>query len=485
MKTSRKIYLVLLIIYIITAKGYLEVSDTFYSVKTAESIIDRGKLNLNVPSSKMYTINGVNGEVYSKYGIGLAFYYIPFVYAAEVVSKFTGFSEVALVGFLISFANLPFIFIFLILFERLLLHFKVHRKYANIIILGLGIGSVFWRYALYDFSEIQQSALLLSVIYGLIINSKKALVLSGTSFALLIMLKLFSIIYLPCIFIYFSLNFIKDRDFKKCLCFAIPIITGILILLYLNFIRFGNAFESGYGSETNDFIFTQLPRTVPALLFSIDKGIIFYCPIVILAFAGWRNFFKLHFNLALMILLIISVNLVTTAAWWSWYGGWSWGPRLLIPVMALWCVPIAFWLNGKLTNIKKHVLIVVTILGFVFQIPGILVKDQEIHHIKEIIFNKEEEKFAPSDYLTTCILFYHKVRFNNEIYSGEQFGIKTKGSFNLENYETYIGFNIWTEQMARFFHLPNIRYLPFLGFILIILIIIWPLNKTKMSIFLE
>lgn len=482
MKSLNKIYLVLTIIYFFSAKGYLEVSDTFYSVQTAQSIIERGELKLKVPSAKMYTIDGVGGAVYSKYGIGLAIYYIPYIFTAKCFSKITHLSETALIGYFISFANLPFMLLLLLVFVRILRYFKVNENYLPYILLCIGIGSIFWRYTVYDFSELQQSSLLLVTIYGLLINSKKSSLISGIAFSFLILLKVFSIIYLPCIVLFFLLCFLKNKKIQNSIAFAIPITIGLAILFYLNYIRFGNPLETGYGKETSDFVFKQLPRTIPALLFSIDKGLIFYCPMVIFAFLGWRKFFNINFNLALCIVLIIITNFFTTASWWSWYGGWSWGPRLLIPAIILWCIPISFWLKGEYSNIKRNLLLITAILGFVFQLPGILIKDQEIHHIKEMVFNLEEEKLTPTDYQTTCRLLIHKLNSTKEIYNGQDFGVPTKGIINLEQYDTYIGFNIWTEQLSRFLNKPIIRFFPILGVFLILLIVFWTRIKCLFAI---
>lgn len=32
--------------------------------------------------------------------------------------------------------------------------------------------------------------------------------------------------------------------------------------------------------------------------------------------------------------------LLCYGAWWAWHGGWSWGPRFLVPLIPLSCLPI-------------------------------------------------------------------------------------------------------------------------------------------------
>jgi hypothetical protein len=53
--------------------------------------------------------------------------------------------------------------------------------------------------------------------------------------------------------------------------------------------------------------------------------------------------------------------------WISWNGGWSWGPRLLLPVL-----PGLVALTGVLVNGWRKLLVVTAILGFLVSAPNLV-----------------------------------------------------------------------------------------------------------------
>lgn len=60
-----------------------------------------------------------------------------------------------------------------------------------------------------------------------------------------------------------------------------------------------------------------------------------------------------------------------TATWWSWAGGWSWGPRLLIPGLVPAIAALAPWLEQHRTRLRAGVALLV--LGAVVSAPAMLV----------------------------------------------------------------------------------------------------------------
>src|SRR5258708_18583401 len=102
-RTLWYLLLMCLVIYAFSAKGYLQVSDTSFSLQTAEAIVERGQLD--IPYGEGGTLTWRDGRSYSKYGIGLALYYVPIVAIGKPLARVTGLSTDELTPFLISFAN--------------------------------------------------------------------------------------------------------------------------------------------------------------------------------------------------------------------------------------------------------------------------------------------------------------------------------------------------------------------------------------------
>jgi len=102
----RQMLMICLIVFIISAKGYIQSQDTGYSIQTAQAIASHRQLNIQYSAGN--TLIGRDGKSYSKWGTGLAFYYLPWVAAATGLSHITRLPDYEVIGLLISFANIPF-----------------------------------------------------------------------------------------------------------------------------------------------------------------------------------------------------------------------------------------------------------------------------------------------------------------------------------------------------------------------------------------
>lgn len=76
------------------------------------------------------------------------------------------------------------------------------------------------------------------------------------------------------------------------------------------------------------------------LLISNERGIFYYSPIVLIGLLGLVIAYKYRLNIILTVLLtsVILVNLLLYSMFGDPWGGWSFGPRYLIPSIALLCI---------------------------------------------------------------------------------------------------------------------------------------------------
>jgi hypothetical protein len=458
----RQVLLLCLLVYLFSAKGYIVASDTLFSLGTAQTLIDHGRLD--IPYVADYTLMSHDGKSYSKYGFGLPMYYIPLVAVSEALSRLTHLPPADLAGFLISFANIPFAILTLVLFAKLLRLFKVNEVYVWLLPLALGLGTLIWQYSGIDPSEEMQMGLLLLAIYGVARRTPKAIVFGGIGFAWLFLVKLVYVVFFPMLLLYLITRPEPWRHrIRNTALFTFPLFLAGCFDAFLNRIRFGNPLESGYGSEASRFIFSQLPLTVPKLLLSLDKGLFIFCPILILGLFGWKRFASRYRPEAILFGSLILVNLFLSAAWWSWMGGWSSGPRLLVPLIPLWLLPVAFWLDRRQSKVLFRVFVALLFISIIAQIPGILVRDSEILEIKENMLTAQEQREAPSDYAMGWILLRHKLVEHNEVYRLSEFNLPGNREVNLTGKRTFTGLNIWTEEVARLENRPAIRWLPILA----------------------
>jgi hypothetical protein len=454
---------IFLVIYVFSAKGYVAVPDTGYSIETAEAILSRGQLD--IPYGEGGTLKAPDGRSYSKYGIGLPIYFIPFVAVGDGLSRITGLPSEEMIGFLISFANIPFALLALFSFARLLRLFGVAQAYAGLLLVGLGLGTLAWPYVVFDFSEAMQMGLLMLTVYCVVRRSRPAIIAAGMAFAWLVLVKLIYIVFFPAFALYLFTRPGELRHRLKVLAaFTFPFIVACGFLAWLNAVRFGSAFESGYGGEARQFIFSQMGETVPKFLGSFETGIFIYCPILILGVFGWTRFFKRHRAEAALCLTFIVANFIWATSWWAWGEGWTWwGPRLLVPAIPLWLLPAAFLFQRSQSRRRLFVVAFVTLIAILAQIPGVLIKDQEIWTMKFNMMTPAELNAAPSDYVMAYILLEHKLVLRNEVYNVSEFGIPGNRELDLAGYRTFRGLNLWTELCGRELNKPVLRWLPLLG----------------------
>jgi hypothetical protein len=472
-RPSTYVLWICLVVYLFSAKGYLQVSDTEFSVETAQAMVTRGQLD--VPYAFLQTFKAQSGKSYSKYGIGIPLYYLPYVATGDALARVTGRSARQTTEFLLSLANIPFVMLTLLVFARLLRFWEVSEAYTALCLLGLGLGTMVWVYSGYDSSEAIQMGLLMLAAYGAIRWTPRALIAGGIAFAWLFLVKQLYVLFFPVLGMYLLTRSGELRQrVRRTILFTLPLVPAGVFDLWINYIRFGNPRESGYGLEATLFFPQQLWRTVPMLLGSLDKGLFIYCPVLILALFGWRSFARAHRAEADLCAVLIVENLLLAGSWYSWMGGWSPGPRLLVPVIPLCFLPIAFLSGWWRSAMGRWVIAFVFLISFVAQIPSVLVKDQEIHQLKQNELTLPEGRYAPSDYVTSWILLRHKLVSQNEVYSTSEFHVPEnreadlhKRELDLSSYRSFAGLNVWTEQLARQLKKPALRWFPLLGLLLI------------------
>ncbi len=111
----------------------------------------------------------------------------------------------------------------------------------------------------------------------------------------------------------------------------------VVALLAHNALRFGDPLATGYAGEA----FSTPPwEGIGGLLFSPGKGVWLHAPPLLLSVLLWPRFRRANAPLAEFLTLAWAVALPFYGMWWAWDGGWGWGPRLLVPLLPLSCLPL-------------------------------------------------------------------------------------------------------------------------------------------------
>ena len=146
----------------------------------------------------------------------------------------------------------------------------------------------------------------------------------------------------------------RVRRFDSIVYFGLGALAPTLALLLYNMMAFAGPLDMGYFHHATAQFAKVHSRENPLGLMSPDwslvipllwgryRGLLFYAPIVALALPGWvallrRGKFAVATVSLLAALAVFAVNL----SYPEWTGGWSTGPRLLVPLLPFAMIPVA------------------------------------------------------------------------------------------------------------------------------------------------
>jgi hypothetical protein len=176
------------------------------------------------------------------------------------------------------------------------------------------------------------------------------------------LLSILAVLNTPALFVPFLLMVIYLTWETKQVRILILLPAVLVLLLLENYIRTGSIIEVFQTYLAGDHGFqTVLPYSgragysypfvlgVLSTLLSFGKGLVFFCSGLLLIGWAWKHISDPVERKLLILWSIIVVGLIMAyASWWSWYGGWYWGPRFFLFAS----VP-ASWILAKLIHAAK------------------------------------------------------------------------------------------------------------------------------------
>ncbi len=129
----------------------------------------------------------------------------------------------------------------------------------------------------------------------------------------------------------------------------------VALLAFYNLHCFGSPFSFSYNYLSYEpfrqgvekgLLGISIPKmdAIAAILFSPSRGLFFVMPIFLYSLFGLFRMFKEKKFIAeaIVIIVIFFGYLCINGGFYGWHGGWTYGPRYLVPMLPFLAIPIAF-----------------------------------------------------------------------------------------------------------------------------------------------
>lgn len=396
------IFIFFLIFYFISSSGHFYASDEEVMYFLTKSLATRGSIAIEEERwAGISSAIGREGKVYSISGIGQSLSAIPFYLAGTGIALFFPENKERILIFSVSLLNQFITALICVLIYLILRKFKYSSIASFSTVSFYGISTIAWPYSKYFFNVILTSFFLL-LAFSLLCNSYKGpdfkkIILAGFALACSVLVRPETIILLP-VFILYIYSRKDSHRMRAVWWFSGPVAIGTLLVLYYNFIRFGNIFEIGYPQDAT--FSTPVLTGVYGLLFSSGKSIFLYSPVLILSLALLPEFIRRHKNEGILVILLFLFSLFFYARWFNWHGGRCWGPRFLVPSTAFLILP-AVQIFDQPLNSKRWpgiFALILFIAGLLIQLSAVLVNYNSYFDIIEekVNINLNNTFFTPA-----------------------------------------------------------------------------------------
>jgi hypothetical protein len=330
---------------------------TMYAV--TEAIVERGTVAI---SDEWNTLPGRGGLQYSRYGPGLSLLSIvPYVLARPLAALSGHRAEVlaAAVACLMPLISAGLVVALYLLARRL------GARSGAALLVGAGgvLGTFALPYTKEFFSE-PLAALCLVVAIERLLAARPAA--AGLAMAAGVLTRAQTMLFAP-VLLFVAWRRQGIGGLLRALAGLAP---GVIVTLAYNVVRYGDPLSFGY----QDVGFTTpLLKGAGGLLFNPLKSVFLFAPIVLLLPFALRDLWERNRLAFLLLGGNLAITFATAALWFAWHGGWSWGPRLLLPGLVPAIAAIGPWIS---TRSRKRVAALLLAAGFLVSFPALIVSTQ-------------------------------------------------------------------------------------------------------------
>jgi hypothetical protein len=227
--------------------------------------------------------------------------------------------------------------------------------------LSYAFGTIALAYARTFYAEPLLALLTAGAIYAAMGASRRQVVCAAICSTLAVLAKPTGILVGPLITVYLLAT---SRSWRLSVIPGLGSFAGLAIYCVYNYERFGHPLTFG---QPWSFAISAIPEGLAGLLLSPGRGLLWYCPPLVLSIAAFRKARQLNSYTALLIVGVFAGFLSLHSLWSYWSGGWSWGPRFLLPA-----IPGLAALLGFLEANWRRAVIGLTAIGFLINAPTLV-----------------------------------------------------------------------------------------------------------------
>jgi hypothetical protein len=318
---------------LLVGQAQVTVVDGSSMLAVAHSFVHHG--TLTVPPD--LGVMGRHGAFYSKYGLLLPVLSLVPVAIAQPIGAVVGhvdLLEAAAASSLMPLVGGALAAALFGLGRRL----GAPRAAALLVAVGTVLGTYLLPYGRDFFAEPL-------VALGLVVMLERALagreMQAGAALAFAVLARPQSAAFVPLLFAFL----LARGGIRPVLRTLPPLAVAAAITVAYNLLRFSDALQFGYKKPADPGFTTPFFDGAGGLLFSPEKSVFLFAPaIVLVPFAVvwlWRR----DRATVGFVLTLFAAVFALAATWWSWEGGWSWGPRLILPGVAVLLGLLAPWIG--------------------------------------------------------------------------------------------------------------------------------------------
>jgi hypothetical protein len=360
------LFLFFLALYALTSSGNaFRVPDEFEVYFQAEHLADAH--DMSVPQTLSVNENGepiffgkfgLDGRPYAPYGPGVAFLILPFHLAGRALARLAGVPRAPLPGgiaweFLVGgITALAMAFAAALAVAglfRAAVALGASAETARRLAIVLGLCTILWPYGTTLYCEAWLAAAFVWAAVFLL-ESRPKVAAAAVLIALAIVTKPTAIVIAPAFVVAVLLDGRGDRRDRTTVASAltVAIAVGASVHILWNVTRFGNPLDFGYNlagmiprPPARPFLPEEIPRGLFLQLLTPGKSLFVWAPVTLLSMLSLRTCWRRERGLAAGLIAGTTSALIFYAAYFFPDGGYSHGPRHLVPLVPLLMLPLA------------------------------------------------------------------------------------------------------------------------------------------------